>query len=66
MAKKECSKCGSSFTCTNETAGCWCENLQLSTQTLQFLKDSYENCLCPDCLKHYEQKEKNTCSITEK
>ena len=66
MAKKECSKCGENFTCTNETRGCWCENVQLNTETLQFLKENYENCLCPSCLTNYGQNQKNTCNITEK
>ncbi len=66
MAQKECSKCGNSFICTNETAGCWCEKVQLNAESLQFLKANYANCLCPACLKYFEEKEKNTCSITEK
>jgi hypothetical protein len=54
--EKKCSKCQSAFTCQNEIRGCWCEKVQLSTETLAFLEEYYENCLCPECLKKFEEK----------
>jgi hypothetical protein len=51
---KTCSKCEAEFTCTNETAGCWCEEVSLSNTTLKQLKEEFDNCLCPSCLKEYE------------
>lgn len=67
MAVKQCSKCGTSFGCCNEIsglpaegfrydeakAGCWCENYELSLDTLKELKKEFENCLCESCLKTY-------------
>ena len=54
--EKHCSKCGKNFNCQNETRGCWCEQLHLSADTLTHLKENYDNCLCPQCLKSFEQK----------
>ncbi|HEY6160420.1 MAG TPA: cysteine-rich CWC family protein [Bacteroidia bacterium] len=53
MAKKNCSKCGGSFDCCNETKGCWCENYSLDEGTLKELEEKFENCLCENCLKEY-------------
>jgi hypothetical protein len=51
--QKNCSKCGTAFNCGNEMPGCWCENLQLDQKALDTLKNNFENCLCPECLKAY-------------
>ena len=53
MAEKKCSKCGASFTCCNETKGCWCENYSLDERVLKELKENFENCLCEKCLQEY-------------
>jgi hypothetical protein len=55
--QKRCSKCGFIFNCTNEQNGCWCEHIQLDTSTLDQLKNEFDNCLCPECLKAYEHKQ---------
>ena len=52
--EKICSKCGSGFDCQNDLGGCWCENVELTGKALEELKQSYENCLCPVCLKSFE------------
>jgi hypothetical protein len=54
MATKKCSKCGESFACKQEEMGCWCEQVELSMEALNHLKENYENCLCPACLKTFE------------
>lgn len=54
--QKTCSKCSSPFTCQNEQRGCWCEKLSLSAETLAYLRQHFDNCLCPACLRDYEQK----------
>jgi hypothetical protein len=54
--EKTCSKCGVVFGCQNEMPGCWCEEVKLSPETLENLKEGYENCLCPACLKGFEEK----------
>jgi hypothetical protein len=56
--EKTCSKCAAPFTCQNEARGCWCEDLTLSAETLALLRQQYDNCLCPACLKSYEAEHK--------
>ncbi|RYZ22829.1 MAG: hypothetical protein EOO10_21435 [Chitinophagaceae bacterium] len=58
MMEKNCSKCNSTFTCQNETRGCWCESVKLSPETLVQLKENYENCLCPNCLQSLDERKK--------
>jgi hypothetical protein len=53
--QKKCSKCEKEFICVNESGGCWCERVQLSIETLQSLKDNFDNCLCSFCLKNFEK-----------
>jgi len=54
--EKKCSKCGTAFGCQNNSPGCWCETVALSKTSLDVIKRVYENCLCPACLKGYENK----------
>ena len=56
--EKTCSRCGASFTCQNEARGCWCEDLTLSPETLALLRQQFDNCLCPTCLKSYQPEHK--------
>lgn len=58
MSVKKCSKCGNDFNCQNETMGCWCEDLFIDIEALKKLKSEYDNCLCKECLKSYEIKQK--------
>ncbi len=53
MASKNCSRCNDLFECSCETAGCWCESLYIDLDTLNELKEDYDNCLCPSCLEKY-------------
>jgi hypothetical protein len=68
MSVKSCSKCLVSFECTNETSGCWCEQLVIPPMVLAHLKETYANCLCPQCLKEFSKlnyDSKNNCGLTE-
>jgi hypothetical protein len=58
IMEKQCSRCNTAFNCQNETRGCWCEALDISDETLLHLKENFDNCLCPSCLKDYETKNK--------
>ncbi len=60
MSAKFCSKCKSAFECLNQTAGCWCEDLHIDLETLKKLKEEFQNCLCPDCLKGFARLEKDS------
>jgi Cysteine-rich CWC len=55
MKDKICSKCNVTFSCGSPEPGCWCESIHLTHETLQLLKEKYDNCLCPECLKSFEQ-----------
>ncbi len=48
--EKRCSKCGVSFDCGG-LLGCWCRDIKLDATTLATMKERYDDCLCPDCLK---------------
>jgi len=56
MSVKKCSKCQSIFECGNNSSGCWCEEVFIGLETLKALKATYDNCLCPKCLKEYSLK----------
>lgn len=51
---KNCSKCGKSFECAHHN-DCWCSEYVIPTDILRFLKKTYEDCLCPDCLAQYAE-----------
>jgi hypothetical protein len=53
MSTKKCPKCQATFTCCNETSGCWCETIRLEKETLLHLRENYNNCLCKDCLEKF-------------
>jgi hypothetical protein len=55
--EKKCSRCHSAFDCCNEMPGCWCESVKLTNEVLQNLEKEYSNCLCPQCLKAFENRE---------
>ena len=48
--EKRCEKCGETFGCGG-LLGCWCRDVKLDTATLALLKERYNDCLCPECLK---------------
>lgn len=48
-----CPKCGTEFTC-NPAEDCWCVKLSISKENLEFLKNTYSGCLCPECLKEFQ------------
>ncbi|MBA2582601.1 MAG: cysteine-rich CWC family protein [Bacteroidetes bacterium] len=55
-AIKKCSKCAKNFECKNKAGGCWCESFSMDKQMLNYLANTYSNCLCPDCLKQFHEK----------
>jgi Zn finger protein HypA/HybF involved in hydrogenase expression len=52
--EKNCPKCNAAFTCKSNEAGCWCNDVKLSSYTLQYLAENFKNCLCPNCLQPFE------------
>ena len=58
---KRCPKCGSEFECLH-TAECWCMDYQISPQNLELIKQTFSDCLCPECLAGYSiNKKPNKC-----
>jgi hypothetical protein len=53
MSTKKCSKCETAFECSSEKDGCWCEEVYIDLSALEAIKELYDNCLCPPCLKEY-------------
>jgi hypothetical protein len=50
--EKICPRCAVAFEC--RSGGCWCTDVRLSATKLEWLKQHYENCLCPTCLATIE------------
>jgi len=53
-----CPKCGQSFIC-NPNGICWCVKFTIPAENLEFLKKTYPDCLCPECLKGFEASAEN-------
>jgi len=58
-SKEKCSKCKVEFTCKSLEGNCWCNNYQLSSKQLTFLKENFDNCLCEKCLVQFAQTPSN-------
>lgn len=50
---KKCPRCHATFFC-DVREGCWCETVPLDQETLKFLRTNYIDCLCPACLKQFQ------------
>lgn len=50
--KKKCPRCSGSFTCREDRNDlCNCAHIYLEPGTKDYVKDFFESCLCPSCLK---------------
>jgi len=50
--KKICPRCSSTFSCREDhTDLCHCTRIYLLTGVRDYIKESYDECLCPHCLK---------------
>ncbi len=55
MSEKICSRCDQQLECkVEDIANCACTKIQLADQTKQFLKQTYYDCLCNDCLTNID------------
>ena len=52
---KSCPRCHGGFQCANPFPGCWCTRVTLSREVLGMLRENYDDCLCPSCLKEYSE-----------
>jgi hypothetical protein len=51
MNAERCESCGREFSCGAQDAECWCAALALGPDRLAILREHFERCLCPDCLR---------------
>jgi len=47
--QKVCENCQETFSC-EQAFGCWCGTVKLSPLKLAWIKQQFQNCLCPKCL----------------
>jgi cysteine-rich CWC protein len=50
-----CDSCGEEFGCGAKLDGCWCNDLKLDPGAAEFLKNKFDACLCPKCLKTFAE-----------
>lgn len=54
--QKKCPRCSSNFKCREDrTELCHCTRIHLFSGVRDYIKDNYQNCLCPQCLKETNQ-----------
>lgn len=44
-----CPRCGKQFHCS-KSGKCWCFEVYLPLDALEFIEANYDSCLCPACL----------------
>jgi hypothetical protein len=49
LMQKVCGHCHQPFLC-QQAGGCWCGTVKLDAAQLAWLKQTFDNCLCPTCL----------------
>ena len=51
-----CKRCNKTFTCKlDDVENCKCKTIKLSATKQQFLAQTNWDCLCVDCLQHYNE-----------
>ena len=51
MDTETCESCGREFGCGADESACWCAQHALSPARRAILREHFERCLCPDCLR---------------
>jgi cysteine-rich CWC protein len=51
MNAQICESCGREFGCGADEQTCWCRAVTLDRDRLAILREHFERCLCPDCLR---------------
>ena len=55
--KKICPRCGKSFECRHgEIEKCQCAGVNLDPVSLEYIKKTYTDCICIDCLRDIKEK----------
>ena len=50
---KNCPKCGAAFECMGDD--CQCHNYQIINKNIHYIRQTWDNCLCPVCLKDFAE-----------
>ncbi len=45
-----CESCGKEFSCGAKVGKCWCFAVEPKAETLAELRETFESCLCKNCL----------------
>ncbi|MEJ7848287.1 MAG: cysteine-rich CWC family protein [Pyrinomonadaceae bacterium] len=53
-----CESCGEQFGCGAKHDGCWCNDVELTKDAAESLKEKFKTCLCPKCLEKSLQQKK--------
>ena len=62
---QNCGRCGSFFQCNKSAIhACACSLLKLSEDCIKFLKGTKYDCLCNNCLQHYEELVQKACGLS--
>jgi hypothetical protein len=51
MNPEICESCGREFGCAAQDPDCWCAKVTIGRDRLAILREHFERCLCPDCLR---------------
>jgi cysteine-rich CWC protein len=51
MNPEICESCGREFSCGAQDPHCWCAKLTVGRERLAIVREHFERCLCPDCLR---------------
>lgn len=55
MDNLTCESCGKPFECGAQIGKCWCFEVELDGEKLAKLRESFEKCLCRECLEKSEE-----------
>ncbi len=50
--EKVCPSCSTRFLCLHNES-CWCMDYALTAEQLAYLRNNYDDCLCPACLAQH-------------
>ncbi len=48
----KCGRCGKGIICYRDT-NCWCQGVQIPSETQETLQEQYRGCLCKNCLTYF-------------
>lgn len=52
--QKKCPRCSNGFVCST-SAKCWCFEIDVTPGDMEIIQDTWNGCLCPDCLKSFSK-----------